>query len=116
MFFVLIIRYPTLFSIQTREVQQANNNLSNTLSTRASSESSREQVNRTVSNSTNSSKDSGLSTTASFEEEFTEVIHNIDEDLQLRIFHEALVGEDDFLAEVEIPLRSQVLGRGKRKG
>ena len=98
----------------TREVQSvlANpNNLHNTLSARQSSaESSREfqQVARSASSSTASSKDSALSTSATFDEEFSEVIHNIDEDLQLRIFHEALMGEDDFLAEVEIPLRSQV--------
>ena len=68
----------------------------------------KEHMNRTASTSTASSKDSVMTTTAIFDEEFSEIISNIEDNLQLRIFHEAMVGEDDFLAEVEIPLRSQV--------
>lgn len=96
----------------TREVQSVftNTNSLNKRLTSTDSQNNFNQVARSASNSTASSKDSALSTTASYDEEFSEIINNIDEDLQLRIFHEALVGEDDFLAEVDIPLRSQVLG------
>jgi len=100
----------------TREVQPVlapshipHNTLSNRIS---SADSSRDipqiSATRSPSTSTASSKDSALSTTAYFDEEFSEVINNIDEELQLRIFHEALIGDNDFLAEVEIDLRSQV--------
>ena len=70
------------------------------------------QLKKTTSTCSATSVSSTMSSSGSlavyYEEEFSEVIYSVNELLHLRIFHESIVGEDDFLAEVEVPLRSEV--------
>ena len=67
------------------------------------------QLKKTTSTcSTSSTVSSSGSLAVYYEEEFSEIIYSVNELLHLRIFHESIVGEDDFLAEVEVPLRTEI--------